>query len=293
MGSLVGHVLPGLAFFLHALWHLFNQIKLHSLNPNTYISSPWFPTSKIRYMELFYIMIGTSISISMELFIGPAKHHPLDTDGTIPSNHLRNFEHALISMTFFTYATFAIILDRIRSISPKLADQQHGLTQLIGVIGLAQEFILFHLHSADHMGLEGQYHWLLQLVIFVSLSTTIVGIGLPKSFLVGFVRSFSILFQGVWFVVMGYMLYTPQFIPKGCSINDDDGHKEVICHTEEALYRAKSLVNIEFSWYLVLVTILCMLFYLILIRVYGKMDVQYSSLMKEEEEDEVESRKPV
>ncbi|KAF5735722.1 hypothetical protein HS088_TW15G01237 [Tripterygium wilfordii] len=79
----------------------------------------------------------------------------------------------------------------------------------------------------------------------------------------------------------------------GCSINDDDGHKEVICHTEEALYRAKSLVNIEFSWYLVLVTILCMLFYLILIRVYGKMDVQYSSLMKEEEEDEVESRKPV
>ena len=88
MGSLVGHVLPGLGFFLFGLWHLFNNIKLHAQNPHSYTSQPWFPTSKIRYLELFLIMIGSSISISMELFIGPARHHPFDVDGTIPSYHL-------------------------------------------------------------------------------------------------------------------------------------------------------------------------------------------------------------
>ncbi|XP_038678684.1 transmembrane protein 45A-like [Tripterygium wilfordii] len=286
MGTLVGHVAPGLGFFLLGLWHLFNQIKIHSRRPNTYNSTPWFPTSKIRYIELYFIMTGSSISVAMELFVAPKKHQPLDTDGTIPSSHLHNFEHSLISMTFFVYATFAIILDKI---SPKTA--KHGLTQLIAVIAFAQEILLFHLHSTDHMGLEGQYHWLLQLVIFVSLSTTILGIGLPKSFLVGFVRSFSILFQGVWFIVLGFTLYTPAFIPKGCYLYHKDGRILVACHTQEALHRAKSLVNIQFSSYLILSTILCMSFYLILIRIYRKRvihDVHYPLLTKGEEEEEEE-----
>ncbi|XP_038726267.1 transmembrane protein 45A-like [Tripterygium wilfordii] len=283
MGTMVGHVAPGLGFFLLGLWHLFNHIKLYSLRPKTYTSSPWFPTSKMRYIELYFIMTGSSISVAMELFIGPTKHQPLDTDGTIPSSHLHNFEHSLISTTFFVYATFAIILDKM---SPKAV--KRDLTLLIGVIAFAQEFLLFHLHSTDHVGLEGQYHWLLQLVIFVSLATTILGLGLQKSFLVSFVRSFSILFQGVWFIVLGFMLYTPALIPKGCYLCYEDGRLLAACHTQEALHRAKSLVNIQFSSYLILITMLCMLFYLVLIRVYRKRVVQYPLLTKGEEEKEEE-----
>ena len=226
----------------------------------------------------------------MELFIGPEMHQPFDSDGTIPSNHLHNFEHSSISMTFFVYAAFAILLDRI---GPKA---QYGLTQLLGALAFGQQLFLFHLHSADHMGVEGQYHLLLQIVIVVSLATTLMGIGLPKSFMVSFVRSASIMFQGVWFIVMGYAVWTPSLIPKGCFLNLEEGHLVVRCHDNEALHRAKSLVNIQFSWLLIAITIFVMLFYLVLVKFYGD-KVEYSTLTREEDQlpdddlDDVESQK--
>ncbi|KAJ9183120.1 hypothetical protein P3X46_007026 [Hevea brasiliensis] len=278
MGSLIGHVLPGTAFLALGLWHLFNHIKLYSLHPNSYTSSPWFPTSKLRYLELFLIMAGSSISISMELFIGPERHQPFDPDGTIPSNHLRNFEHSSISMLFLVYATFAILLDRFK---PKA---QLGLTQLLGAVAFGQQFFLFHLHSTDHKGLEGQYHLLLQAIIIVSLVTTLMGIGLPRSFLVSFVRSVSIVFQGVWFIVMGYMLWTPKLIPKGCALYDEDDHHVVRCGSQESLHRAKSLVNIQFSWLLIGIAIFAISFYLGLVERFGKRVEHYSALPKEFEE---------
>ncbi|OMO57922.1 hypothetical protein COLO4_34987 [Corchorus olitorius] len=91
----------------------------------------------------------------MELFIGPAKHQPFDPDGTIPSNHLRNFEHSSISMTFFTYAAFAILLDKI---NPKA---KFGLTQFLGAIAFSQQLLVFHLHSTDHMGVEVTFYLVL------------------------------------------------------------------------------------------------------------------------------------
>ncbi|KAL6966284.1 hypothetical protein U1Q18_032064 [Sarracenia purpurea var. burkii] len=289
MGTLVGHVAPGFAFFLIGLWHLINHIKLHILTPN-YSSLPWFPTTKLRYLELFLIMAGCSVSIAMELFIGPDRHQPFDSDGTIPSNHLHNFEHSTISLTFFLYAAFAIVLDRTR------LKARYGLTQLLGAIAFGQQLLLFHLHSADHAGIEGQYHLLLQVAIAVSLVTTLMGIGYPKSFLTSFVRSISIMFQGVWLMVMGFMLWTPEFMAKDCFMNLEEGHRVVRCRSQEALDRARSLVNIQFSWYLILVIIFSMGLYLFLVKIYGERRVEYQSLSKNEEECEeddgdVESQK--
>jgi hypothetical protein len=291
MGTLVGHVAPGFGFFIIGLWHLFNHIKLYARYPNSYTSPPWFPTSRFKYLELFLIMAGCSASIAMELFIGPDRHQPLDPDGTIPSNHLHNFEHSSISMTFLVYAGFAIVLDKIG------ARAQHGLTQLLGAVAFFQQLLLFHLHSADHMGPEGQYHLLLQIVVFVSLATTLMGISLPKSFLVSFVRSVSILFQGFWFIVMGFVLWTPGLIPKGCFMNLEEGHKVVRCSDDESLHRAKSLVNIQFSWFLIAVTIFAVCLYLVLDKAYGEKD-EYVPLTKEEDDqqeeedpDDVESQK--
>ncbi|KAJ7942470.1 Transmembrane protein like [Quillaja saponaria] len=295
MGTLVGHVAPGFGFLLIGLWHLFNHIKLHALNTKSYISLPWFPTIKFKYMELLLIMGGCSASIAMELFISPERHQPLDPDWTIPSNHLHNFEHSSISMTFFVYAAFSIILDRMK-INPNYhhhLDHDYGLTQLLAAIAFAQELLLFHLHSADHMGPEGQYHLLLQLLILVSLITTLMGIGLPKSFLVSFLRSLSILFQGLWLIVMGIMLWTPDFVPKGCFLHLEEGHQVVRCSGEESLHRAKSLINIQFSWFLIGITVFAVIFYLILLKFYyEKKKSEYVSLTKdlqelqEEEEEE-------
>jgi len=113
MGTLVGHVAPGFGFFIIGLWHLFNHIKLYARYPNSYTSPPWFPTSRFKYLELFLIMAGCSASIAMELFIGPDRHQPLDPDGTIPSNHLHNFEHSSISMTFLVYAALPLFLTKL------------------------------------------------------------------------------------------------------------------------------------------------------------------------------------
>lgn len=286
MGTLVGHVAPGFGFLLIGLWHLFNHIKLHALNPKSYKGPSWFPSAKFKYLELVLIMAGSTASVAMELFIGPERHQPLDPDGTIPSNHLHNFEHSSISMTFFLYASCAIILDRAH------VEAQFGLTQFLGATAFAQELLLFHLHSSDHMGPEGQFHLMFQILVFVSLSTTLIGIGLPNSFFVNFVRSLSIFSQGLWKIVMGFMLWTPSLIPKGCFLNDENGHKVVRCSSHEALHRANSLVHIEFSWFIIAVTIFAVSLYLVLANVYGE-KVHYFSLENEDEglNDEVESPK--
>lgn len=278
MGSLAGHVAPGIGFFVIGLWHLFNHIKLHAQSPSSYTSPPWFPTSRFKYLELFFIMAGSCASVAVEFFIGPARHQPFDPDGTIPSHHLRNFEHASISMTLLVYAAFAVLLDRYQAV----AKAQYGITLLLGAIAFAQELLLFHLHSTDHMGPEGQYHLLLEVIVAVSLATTLMGIGLPQSFLISFVRSASIVFQGVWFMVSGFMLWTPQLIPKGCSLYVDDDHEMVRCSGDEALHRAKSLITIQFSWLLISFTIFAVCFYLVLAKAYGE-KVRYNSLEREEE----------
>ncbi|KAK6934846.1 hypothetical protein RJ641_035001 [Dillenia turbinata] len=102
----------------------------------------------MRHLELYLMMLGSSASIFKELFGGPAKHQPLDPDGTIPTVHLHNFEHASISLSIFIYAIFAIILDKVK---PHVG---YPLLLYIGSIAFAQELLLFHLHSTDHTGIE-------------------------------------------------------------------------------------------------------------------------------------------
>ncbi|RRT40023.1 hypothetical protein B296_00033641 [Ensete ventricosum] len=260
------------------------------MHPNSYCSRPWFPTSKLRHLELYLIIFGSLGSILMELVIGPEKHNPFDDDGTIPSNHLHNFEHASISLALLIYASFATVFDRVK---PRLRDE---MTMLLAAAAFGQQLLMFHLHSADHMGMEGQYHWLLQTVIAVSLATSLLGVALPRSFMVSFVRSVSIAFQGVWFVVMGFMLWTPSLIPKGCFMNLEEGHTVVRCHTDAALHRAKSLVNLQFSWYMAATAVFSMLLFLFLAKVYPE-EQQYLPLLKEaareegEEEEDLESQK--
>ncbi|PSR86887.1 Transmembrane protein like [Actinidia chinensis var. chinensis] len=269
MGALMGHVGHGSLFLVLGMWHIFHDIKLHAQTPN-YIALPWVPTSKSRYFELFFIMACTCTSMTTELLI----YSPIDPDGTIRSTHLHNIEHASVSLTFLVYAFFAIILDKF---APNKF--QYGLTLLLGATGFFQELVLFHFHSADHMGLEGQYHHLLQLSIFVSFATTLMGIAYPKSFCIGFVRSLSVFFQGAWFISIGFMLWIPNFIPKGCFMNWEEGNQIVRCHTDEALERAKSLANIEFCWYLIFVTIVSVCLYVFLNKIYGER-VKYHTLSK-------------
>ncbi|KAF8779723.1 hypothetical protein HU200_002306 [Digitaria exilis] len=273
MGTLVGHVAPGAGFLLIGLWQLFSHTRLFLLRPSSYSAPVWFPVRGVRHLELILIIIGTVMSILMELVIGPAKHQPFDVDGTIPSDHLHNFEHASISLALLIFAAVTIHLDRVR------APMRDAVSQLVAAAAFAQQLLIFHLHSADHMGVEGQFHWLLQTVIAVTLATTLLGIPYPRSFTVSLVRSASLVFQGVWFIVMGVMLWTPELVPKGCFLNREEGHDVVRCRTDDALDRAKSLVNLQFSWYLTGTVMFVVLFYLQMAKLYPE-EPQYLPLMK-------------
>ncbi|KAK6925730.1 Protein of unknown function DUF716 [Dillenia turbinata] len=270
MGTLVGHVLPGFGFFVIGLWHLINHSLLHAKNPNNYTAGMWFPTSKTRHLELYLMMFGSSASIFMELFGRPAKHQPLDLDGTIPTDHLHNFEHASISLSIFIYAIFAIILDKVKP------HAEYPLLLYIGSIAFAQDLLLFHLRSTDHMGIQGQHHWLLQLVIAVCLITTILGIHYKKSFINSFVRSVSIMFQGIWMFLMGIVLWIPKFTFKGCYLSYEEGHYIERCLDDKSLQRAKAIANHQFCWFLTGVVIFSIVLYLALM---GPNIFSYTSLL--------------
>ncbi|KAG8056911.1 hypothetical protein GUJ93_ZPchr0002g26454 [Zizania palustris] len=294
MGTQVGHVAPGAGFLVIGLWQLFNHIRLFALRPSSYAAPVWFPVRGVRYLELGLVIVGTVASILMELVIGPARHQPFDDDGTIPSYHLHNFEHASISLALLVFAAVTIHMDRVR------APMRDAVSQLVAAAAFAQQLLIFHLHSADHMGVEGQFHWLLQTVIAVTLATTLLGIPCPRSFAVSLVRSASLVFQGVWFIVMGVMLWTPPLIPKGCFLNYEEGHDVVRCRTDEALHRAKSLVNLQFSWYLTGTVVFVVVLYLQLIKRYPE-EPRYVPLVKgsgdgrfsigDDDEDDLEAAK--
>ncbi|XP_054782280.1 uncharacterized protein LOC129289529 [Prosopis cineraria] len=288
--SMDGHVVLGFGFITIGLWHLFNHIKLHALRPtssSTFCSTNfWFPTPKFRYLELIFIIVSSTIFIALELFISPSHHQPFDPDGSIPSTHLHNLEHSSMSLAFFIYASFAIALD----LTPSYKAQKE-LTHLLAAIAFAQELLLIHFHSSDHRGPEGQYHLLAQFLDFVSLATTLMGIGLRYSFMVCFLRSLSIMFQGVWLMVMGLMLWTPGLIPKGCFLNLEDGHYVVRCSNEETLQRARSLVNIQFSWIFIAVVVFAVSFYIVLVRYYQDNKLAYGRLEDDLNDDDIESQK--
>ncbi|XP_047319307.1 transmembrane protein 45B-like [Impatiens glandulifera] len=288
MGTAIGHVFAGSGYFLIGLWHLINHIKVHALNPNSYISLTFFPIANKRYLELYLMMGASGFYILMELVIGQIGHHVFDADGSISSNHLRNFEHAFITLWLFVYAFFTIILDRFSRSKSK-----YGLTLTLAFVAFGQDYLLFYFHSTDHMGLEGHYHRLLQMITLLSLISTGISISHRRSFLVSLVRSFSLLFKGFWYLVMGAELWSPGLIPKGCFIIKDE-YLKVKCSTKEALQRAKALTTLQFSWFLVFFVVLTMCLYLYMIRIYPE-KVGYELLMEKNydagDDDEEEDKK--
>ncbi|TVU09745.1 hypothetical protein EJB05_43239, partial [Eragrostis curvula] len=273
MGTLVGHVAPGMFFLLIGLWQLFSHIRLFLLRPSSYSAPVWFPVPGVRHLELIMIIIGSVISILMELVIVQAKHQPFDDDGAIPSVHLHNFEHASISLAWLVFAAVAIQMDRVR------APMRNAVSQLVAA---AASTACFKSSSPSRS------------------SPTLLLVHNPRSIVSSLVRSASLVFQGVWFVVMGVMMWTPSLVPKGCFLNVEDGLEVVRCRTNEALDRAKSLVNLQFSWYLTGTVLFVVVFYLQLVKLYSE-ELRYVPLVKgsessrfsigNEDEDELEVAK--
>ncbi|KAM1043361.1 hypothetical protein ACFX13_035475 [Malus domestica] len=77
---------------------------------------------------------------------------------------------------------------------------------------------------ADHVGLEGHYHWLLQLIVFASVMAAVTATCFRTNLPAALVLSISVVFQGCWFMNMGFMLRVSRFAPKGCAVHFVEGN---------------------------------------------------------------------
>uniref|UniRef100_A0A0D9XE91 Uncharacterized protein n=1 Tax=Leersia perrieri TaxID=77586 RepID=A0A0D9XE91_9ORYZ len=283
--SSIGHILPGAGFVAVGMWHMFNHMKLFSQQPETYVAPVWFPVAGARYLELGLIIAGSAVEFAMEMFIDHSTLLPFAADGSIPSDRLHNHEHAIICLSLLVYAAAAVHLDRVAGAGARARD---ALCLLLVAAVFAQELLVFHFHSTgDHAGVEGQFHWLLQVVVAACLATALLGIGFPRSFAVSLVRSACIVFHGVWLAVIGAMVWVPSFVPKGCSLVREDGRDTVRCHSKESLHRAKALANLQFGWYFSFLTVFVVALYLYVCKRYPAAagEAAYMPLQKDAGDD--------
>ncbi|KAL2928327.1 Transmembrane protein 45B [Bienertia sinuspersici] len=227
MGTFVGHFVPGLALTILGLWHTVNTIRSQEL-------------------ELILILSFSVLAIILQVLDYPAFHLIFKLDNF---EHATMFLHLAIFTGFTYYAEYTQISDSVSSVVGIMAGSV-----------FSQELFLLHFHSTDHVGLEGQYHGLLQLIVSVSLLAAVTITVFPGSFPSALVLSGSVVFQGCWFLNMGFMLWVPKFVPKGCFMQHDHDkatsndmhmmHGAVSCGSPEADFRARALANLQFSWIL-------------------------------------------
>ncbi|KAK6925729.1 Protein of unknown function DUF716 [Dillenia turbinata] len=185
-----------------------------------------------------------------------------------PPNTSRSTRIALSPPSISTTLNILLSLSPFSSLPflPSFLDKvkphaEYPLLLYIGSAAFVQELLVFHLHSTDHMGIEGQYHWLLQLVMVVCLITTILGIHYKKSFINSIVKFVSIMFQGICMNLLGIVLWIP---------------------------KAKAIANLQFCWFLTGVVIFSTVLYLVLVKFYEK-KVEYKTVAYNNEDDDVDS----
>uniref|UniRef100_A0A2P2QR79 Transmembrane protein 45B n=1 Tax=Rhizophora mucronata TaxID=61149 RepID=A0A2P2QR79_RHIMU len=245
MGTFLGHIVPGLALSLLGLWHAINTIRAFCLKGSSFCVKLWYPLygsdSKYKHLEIILILLFSIFSIILQVFDFPVLRFGFKLD---------NFEHATMFLHLAIFAMFSLSAEITRSSSVL-----SGVTGILAASVFSQELFLLHFHSTDHVGIEGHYHWLLQLIVFVSIVAALGATFLPNSFPAALILSISVVFQGCWFINMGFMLWIPEFVPKGCvarlveaSTNDMQG--AVTCGSIDADTRARALANLQFSWIL-------------------------------------------
>ncbi|KAJ7967390.1 Transmembrane protein like [Quillaja saponaria] len=246
MGTFVGHIVPGLAIALLGLWHSFNTIRAYLVKGSANFRVRfWYqfnaPQSRLKHLELIFILFFSIFAIFMQVLDFPFFRFAFKLD---------NFEHATMFIHLAIFAGFTLFAELIYSF-----EILSGFVGILAASVFGQELFLLHFHSADHVGLEGHYHWLLQLIVFVSLIAALAATSFPNSFPAVLILSISVIFQGCWFINMGFMLWFPAFVPEGCimhmaNANHSDVLGAVTCVTNEAYFRARALANLQFSWIL-------------------------------------------
>ncbi|KZV39112.1 hypothetical protein F511_33563 [Dorcoceras hygrometricum] len=244
MGTFLGHLVPGMAIIFLGLWHMINNVHLYYLNGSTKFrlrywypfKSPWH---KLDHVELITVMCLSILAILIQLFDLQSPHLSFKLDNI---EHSTMFLHLLIFEGFTLFSEINHLSEMMLRVSGILVSSVFGM-----------ELFLLHFHSTDHIGLEGHYHWLMQLIVCISLFASLSATTFPTNFPIASILSVSVVFQGCWFINMGSMLWVPKLVPQGCSMETPDATNgimqgAIVCETNMADSRARALANLQFCW---------------------------------------------
>eukprot|EP00850_Spirogloea_muscicola_P011495 SM000071S21119 [mRNA] locus=s71:582577:583872:+ [translate_table: standard] len=290
MGMFVGHAGPGTFWLLAGVWHLANTAANHAANrgggggggSGGFRTRAWHPArlpGASRYLELLLIAAAAASEIAMELFILPRRHQPLDDDWSIPASHLNNFEHSFMSGFFLLYAVAALAAE-----ASALLPLPPGALHALAAVAFAQEALLFGFHSADHMGLEGHYHFLLLLAILAGLVAGLFEIAYPHAVLLPVVRSMSMVLQGTWFWQTAFSIFTDGGLAEGCARVRPEGtiHDVVRCGTAMQAMRAKALGILQYNWHLGAILVFTVVVFCIAGKLAARPGASYEPLHDED-----------
>lgn len=246
MGTFLGHLVPGLALASLGLWHITNILRVYFLKGSgKFMLRFWYPLRcplrKLEHLELVLILLFSLFSILIQIVDFQHLHLFFKLD---------NVEHATMFFVLVIFTSFTLFTELSH-----LSETMLGISCVLLASIFGQELFLLHYHSTDHVGLEGHYHWLMQLIVCVSFLAALYATASPSSFPAALILSISVVFQGCWFINMGFMLWLPDFVAQGCatqpmSPSNSMMHGSVVCETNEAESRARALANLQFCWIL-------------------------------------------
>ncbi|XP_024534323.1 uncharacterized protein LOC112347527 [Selaginella moellendorffii] len=227
----LGHGIPAIAFIFWGLLLLLTNAASRFRGHE----KPGRLSLITKPAEFYILFLGSAGVITFHCILQPTRSYP-------------DLEHISMAIPFMIYA----LCLRSKLHLPS------AFVSLMEAAAFAQELFLFHWHSTDHVGVEGHYHMLLQLIVTACMFSSLVEVFVPQNhnaMMIKFWKSICIIFHGIWLLQLSLLLVFPAtFLPLGCQVFVRH-HQKIECGSENLVNQSKAMGTLLFSWYLSLLMV--------------------------------------
>ncbi|XP_055331975.1 transmembrane protein 45B-like [Paramacrobiotus metropolitanus] len=200
MGSFVGHVIPGGFFVIWAIWsacYIFHRYFTGlARNKNAVF------TSSTRFTGIILKCLPLDAALKLLLPVIGIFGEAFGSHGIGPNN----IQHMTMYTAFAVHAVSELLQSYRRSALPVTLPTAY----LTLILAYTAEALLFMFHVHGRSMLDMQVHTLLVYAIWLCVVATIAEVAWPNSLLLPVTRAYGTLLQGVWFMVVAFILYNPQ-----------------------------------------------------------------------------------
>ena len=271
MGSLAGHVYPGIFLCIGGLLWCFLAIQTHLITSNQrkgkkskfapndipvgseeLFERSWLPLSCCPNfpLEPMIKIILPFIAIIIEAFVdivyeenshhySLVVYHVYDEKGKLRDQG--KLHHITMHIAFILSGTVDILTMFIKF--------PRHTSKLFLSLAIAVEFILFYLHTAGRNEINIEAHSILDFIIFMCLIFSLLRIAAPLSIIVNLGFGSCVLLQGTWLIQAGYFLFS-DFLSVQQNVKDNHA---ILMFIGEA-----------FAWHILLIAVGNVIFWIIL-----------------------------